>query len=233
MRSIDDKIIEYIRKNKVSTTEVADCLGKTGNLPGIGALNSRHFAIGPVFFAYAYDGSNWSLHRQLEKVRKGDIVFVETYNCDEKAVFGEIVSKQTIFYKEAAGIVVNGFLRDARWLIKEDYPIWCRGVTPIGCSNKQNEHKIPRAVLDGWNQQYSGTIAVCDDGGVVVIPKPAINRDFMGKLEFIELQEDIWKYCIDTLKWSTYRTVCQKEYLKHPEVLSEEHRRRLKKSGCL
>jgi peptide-methionine (S)-S-oxide reductase len=35
-----------------------------------------------------------------------------------------------------------------------------------------------------------------------------INEELLSKLEFIELQEDIWYYCIDTLKWSTYKTIC-------------------------
>ena len=36
---IVDKIVEYIQTNKVSTTEVADCLGKTGVIPNIYPVN--------------------------------------------------------------------------------------------------------------------------------------------------------------------------------------------------
>ena len=54
---------------------------------------------------------------------------------------------------------------------------------------------------------------VCDDSGVVMIPKQAINQTLINKLKFIELQEDIWFYCVDTLKMSTFDTVCEKKYL--------------------
>jgi hypothetical protein len=54
---------------------------------------------------------------------------------------------------------------------------------------------------------------VCDDSGVVKIPKDKINEKLLIKLHFVEFQEDIWFYCIDTLKMSTYDTVVLKKYL--------------------
>ncbi len=53
----------------------------------------------------------------------------------------------------------------------------------------------------------------CYDSGVVMIPKDKINEKLLTKLEFIEFQEDIWFYCVDTLKMSTFDTVCLKKYL--------------------
>ena len=46
-----------------------------------------------------------------------------------------------------------------------------------------------------------------------MIPKDMIDEKLITKLQFIEFQEDIWFYCVDTLKMSTFETVCQKEYL--------------------
>ena len=54
---------------------------------------------------------------------------------------------------------------------------------------------------------------VCDDSGVVFIPRDKIDEKLLNKLHFIEYQEDIWFYCVDTLKMSTFDTVCQKKYL--------------------
>ena len=61
--------------------------------------------------------------------------------------------------------------------------------------------------------KYDGAILVCDYSGVVMIPKDKIDEKLITKLEFIEYQEDIWFYCVDTLKMSTYDTVCLKKYL--------------------
>ena len=215
------EIIEKIKSNRISTTEIADCLGKTGDMPGLMPVNKGQFKVGRVFFSYAYNESNWELHEQVQTVNEDDIVIVEAHNCADRAIFGSLVSKYILLYRRASAIVVNGYMRDAHQIIKEDYPIWCKGLTPIGCYNKKNNSPIDGKVLDSWKKKYEGAIAVCDDGGVVLIQKDNINQGFLEKLDFIELQEDIWSYCINTKKWSTFDTVCLKEYL-NTELLPKE-----------
>ncbi|HSR50231.1 MAG TPA: RraA family protein [Acidobacteriota bacterium] len=223
--SIRQRIIKKIKTNRISTTEVADCLGKTGNIPEVLPLSEGHFEVGEVYLAYCYNESNWPLHRQLEEVQPGQVVIVETHNCGTRAAFGDLVSKFGLLYREASAMVVNGYLRDAHNIKKHRYPVWCRGITPIGCFNRQNQHDLEASVLQKWRKEYEGGIAVCDDGGVVVVPSQALTEDFLQKLDFIELQEDIWYYCLDVKKWSTYRTVCLKDYL-DTELLPGELRDR-------
>lgn len=207
-----DKIIEKIKLNRISTTEVADCLNKTGSLPGIYPVNIKHHVVGRIYWVYALNGSNWEVHEQIRYVPKGSILLVEPYNCDGKAIFGELVSKFLILYKQISGIVVNGELRDVHSLIKENWPIWFKGPNPIGCSNIKNEKSISDEILTKNKEIYNDSIAVCDDSGVVIIPKKFHNKDFLNKLDWIEEQEDIWFDCIDRLKWDTFDTVCLKKY---------------------
>jgi len=207
-------IIDYIRKNRVSTTEVADCLNKTGAIPNVRAISRGHFKVGNLFWGYAHDETNWYVHEQIQDVKEGDIVFIEVFNCQDRAIFGDLVSKYIILYKQASAIVVQGNLRDAHRLVKENWPIWCSGFSPIGCFNKKLDHGLDTKITKEGERKYSGAIAVCDDSGVVVIPKEHHNGEFLKKLEFIEQQEDIWYDCIDRKKWSTYETVCLKNYLK-------------------
>lgn len=224
MTAIERQTLEKIRTNRISTTEVADCLGKRGALPGMAPLNRGHFEVGRVFFAYAYGGSNWELHEQLREVKRGDVVMVESHGCEGKALFGELVAKYLLLYKGATAIVANGLLRDAHRLYRENWPIWSLGVTPVGCINKPNNEELDPAVHDDWRSRYEGAVAVCDDGGVVIVPKADLTQDFLKKLDFIEIQEDIWFFCVDTKKWSTYETVCKKRYLE-TELLPDELRR--------
>ena len=152
------------------------------------------------------------MHRQLADADlNGKILFVYNVNCD-RAVFGDLVSKYILLYKRAKAIVINGKLRDAHTLIKEGYPIWCTEVTPIGCVNYQNGDDLTSEQITELKAKYEGSIMVCDDSGVVMIPKEKIDQQLLSKLEFIEFQEDIWFYCLDTLKMSTYDIVCQKKY---------------------
>lgn len=211
--NVVEEAVNLMEANKISTTEVADVLGKTGQIEKVHALNQGMYVAGEVAFIYAINDSNYEVHRQLaEKDIKGKILFVYNVNCS-RAVFGDLVSKYILLYKRAKAIVINGKLRDAHTLIKEKYPIWLENVSPIGCVNRPNGEDINPKLLDELKAKYEGSIMVCDDSGVVMVPKEKINEQLIAKLQFIEFQEDIWFYCLDTLKMSTFDIVCKKKYL--------------------
>ncbi|WP_220393071.1 RraA family protein [Bacteroides oleiciplenus] len=206
--------LNLIEANKISSTEIGDVLGKTGQIEGVHALNQGMFKAGEVKVVYAINNSNYEVHKQLAEGDgfKDKILFIYNVNCD-RAIFGDLVSKYIMLYKRAKAIVVNGKLRDAHTLIKEKYPIWLEDVSPIGCVNHINGPEIDSSLLAEIKEKYDSSIMVCDDSGVVMIPKDKINEKLITKLQFIEFQEDIWFYCVDTLKMSTYDTVCLKKYL--------------------
>ena len=210
---IKEKIINYIKSNRVSTTEIADCLGKSGAIDGVLPINPRHFQVGEIQYLYAIQESNWTVHELLDKEPVSDkIIIIDGIDVGERAIVGDIVSKYILLYLGNKAIVTIGKMRDAHYLIKENYPIWCRGVTPVGCFNKPVDDTSFKDLIKERKECYQGAIAVCDDSGVVVIPKENITEEFYDKIVAIELQEDIWYDCIDRRKWSTYRTICLKEY---------------------
>lgn len=213
MKQLVTEAINLIEANKISSTEIGDVLGKKGQIEGVHALNKGMFKVGEVAFIYAINNSNYEVHRQLaDNDIKGKILFVYNVNCD-KAIFGDLVTKYIMLYKQAKAIVVTGKLRDAHTLIKEQYPIWLEDVSPIGCVNRQNGEDLSVEEYEQLKTQYEGSIMVCDDSGVVMIPKEKISEQLLAKLNFIEFQEDIWFYCLDTLKMSTFDIVCKKKYL--------------------
>ena len=147
----------------------------------------------------------------LFKIR---IIFIDAIDVHGRAIIGDIVSKYILLYMGNKAIVCTGKMRDAHYLIKENYPIWCNGVSPVGCFNKPVNRAEFDQIIEERKKRFQNTIAVCDDSGVVVIPHNQITEEFYNKLVEIELQEDIWYDCIDRRKWSTYKTICLKEYLK-------------------
>jgi 4-hydroxy-4-methyl-2-oxoglutarate aldolase len=224
---IKEQMIALIEKNRISSVEVADALGKTGVLDGINIFNPGKSCVGEVQYIFGHSESNWPIHEQAHHLKEGGIVYVDTFECNNKAAFGDLVSKYLMLYKRMKGMVVNGLLRDAHTIRKENYSAWCTGVTPLGCNNV--DMPIPSHVQEEAKKRkeyFDGSIMVCDDSGCTVISKENINEQTLKKLEFMELQEDIWYYCLDTLKWSTYEIVCLKKYLenKHelPAVLVEK-----------
>ncbi len=216
------EILNYVRKNRVSTTEVADALGKSGVLAKVLPVNQQHYRVGPVKCIFTANESNWDVHEQIRDVQPGEIVIVFAHNCEGRAILGDLIAKYILLYREAEAIVVCGWVRDVAALRRENFAIWSEGVSPLGCFNIKTT-PFPVALEKELRQQYEGGLAVCDDGGVVVIPQHSLNSDMLNRLHRIEMQEDIWFFCLDSLKWDTKKIVCDKAYLKETDLLSSIH----------
>lgn len=207
-----EKLISYLQENRVTTTEVSDAMGKEGLIPNVMPINSGMYRAGRVRCVFAANESNYDVHEQIKEVAKDDVVIVFTHNCGDRSIIGELVAKYTLLYRRALALVVEGNVRDIGGLKRENYPIWAKGSSPIGCFNTPADG-FPEDEKKEVYSKYNGGIAVCDDGGVVVIPKELHTAEMLKRLEQIELQEDVWFFCLDTLKWDTKKIVCDKEYL--------------------
>jgi 4-hydroxy-4-methyl-2-oxoglutarate aldolase len=215
-----DAIMEFLQRNRISTTEVADALGKSGVLPDVRPLTSDIYRAGTVRTVFCAHDSNYAVHEQMRAVEKDEVVVVFTHECHERAIFGDLVSKYALLYRGAAALVIDGFVRDGARLRRERYPIWARGLTPLGCFNTPTD-PFPPAEETARRLEFDRGVAVCDDGGVVVIPPNRINADMLDRLHQIEDQEDVWYYCLDTLKWDTKKIVCDRAYLSESSALPD------------
>jgi regulator of RNase E activity RraA len=210
-KDIQKRIIDLIETNKISTTEVADALGKSGHIPDVLPINKNHHVVGKVRLIYNYDGTNWPLHDGIQSVNEGEVVYIHCDNCENLAIFGDLVSKYLMLYKRCKAIVCNGLVRDVHRIIKENYPIWSTGRSPIGCSNNKPEKN--KYLSNKKIKKYKDGVIVCDDTGVVLIESHQLTQELYNRLKVIELQEDVWYYCLDTKKQSTFEIVCEKKYL--------------------
>ena len=216
------KIIDYCMENRVSTTEVADALGKSGVIPHMIAVTQDLYRVGPVRPVFAANISNYLVHEQVRDVQKGEVVIIFTYNCEERAIIGELIAKYILLYRGAAAVIVKGLVRDGAALRRQRYAVWSEGFSPLGCFNAKNG-EFPAELEAEIRAKYEGGIAICDDGGVTVIPPQMVNEQMYNQLHKIEVQEDIWFFCLDTLKWDTKKIVCDKAYLTEQDLLSLKH----------
>ena len=154
--TIKEKMIDYIRRNRVSSTEIADCLGKQGGLEGIHALNPRHFEAGEIHYLFAVEESNWTVHEDLQGEVSDKIIFIDGIDVNGRAIIGDLVAKYILFYKENRAIVSNGRMRDAHTLVKERW-----GVLIVPLSGKPLRRKsaeagsvttapLPSAMIPEW-----------------------------------------------------------------------------------
>ena len=212
-----DEIIKFIKQNRVTTTEVADCMNKSGAVSGVMPVNRGHFKVGNVKWVYAVNESNWTVHEQIVSVNENDIIFIDAINCGERAVIGELICKYLLLYRQASAVIVNARVRDAAAIIRENYAVWCTGFSPMGCFNQKPEKELPEETVAQLKEKIEGSIAVCDDCGVVLIPKELHTLDFMNKLKAIEEQEDIWFERLDRYQENTFQIVCLKTYHRREE----------------
>jgi regulator of RNase E activity RraA len=225
--TISNKIINFITENRVSTTEVADALGKTGAIPKVLPLIEKVHEVGRVKCVFTANNSNHAVHEQIRDIQKGDIVIVFTHNCEERAILGDLVAKFILLYKGANALIIDGMVRDVAAIKREGFKVWSTGVSPIGCFNKVAE-PFPKDLEDELRRKYEGAVATCDDAGVVIIENDLVTEETLTKLHRIEMQEDIWFFCLDVLKWDTKKIVCDKAYLTETDLLSSAHIEQLK-----
>jgi regulator of RNase E activity RraA len=219
-----------VRRNRISTTEVADALGKRGVLDGVQPVTPELHVAGVIRTVYASDGSNYGVHAGVRDVQEDEVVVVFTDACERRAILGDLIAKYTLLYRGAAAVVVQGLVRDAGRLRRERYPIWSEGFTPLGCVNVPGA-PFPAEQESLLRARYDGGLGICDDGGVVLVPAADTGPELIDRLQRIELQEDVWYYCLDTLKWDTLKIVCEKGYLRESGVLPSGYEQALERLG--
>ena len=93
------EIIDYCKKNRISSTQVADALGKTGVLPNIKPLNLDHHKVGLVRCIFTAFDSNYQLHDEIQEINEDEVALIFCHELKEQAVLGELVSKYCLYYK--------------------------------------------------------------------------------------------------------------------------------------
>ena len=107
-----DQVISIIERNRISSSQVSDALGKKGVIKGLRPLCPGYHKVGRVSYVYTHSCSNYELHKQIQTFLEDSIVVIEGIDCDEQALFGELVSKYLLLYKRCKAIIVLGFVRD-------------------------------------------------------------------------------------------------------------------------
>lgn len=125
--------------------------------------------LGPACTVKVYPGDNLMVHKSLDVAEPGDVVVVDASASGTTAVLGDLISNKAR-HRGIAGFVVDGLIRDLPG-IRElgDFPVFARGVTPIGPLHR-GPGEINHPVCVGGIVVHPGDIMVGDLNGVVVVP---------------------------------------------------------------
>ncbi|HYF44758.1 MAG TPA: hypothetical protein VD926_01020 [Acidimicrobiales bacterium] len=128
-----------------------------------------------------FPGDNLMVHKSLDVAHPGDVVVVDASSSHMTAVLGDLVA-QKARHRGIAGFVVDGLVRDIPAILEMgDFPVFARGITPIGPLHR-GPGEINYPVSAGGIVVHPGDIVIGDTNGVVVVPREAA-EDVLARLE--------------------------------------------------
>ena len=128
--------------------------------------------LGPACTVKVFPGDNLMVHKSLDIARPGDVVVVDASGSSLTAVLGDLVSTKAQ-HRGIAGFVVDGLIRDLPAILElKDFPVFARGVTPIGPLHR-GPGEVNYPISAGGIVVSAGDIVVGDQNGLVVVPQDA------------------------------------------------------------
>ena len=126
--------------------------------------------IGTACTVKCYPGDNLMVHKSLDVAQPGDVLVVDTSASGTTAVLGDLVSTKAR-HRGIRGVVVDGLIRDLPAIrALGDFPVFARGVTPIGPLHR-GPGEINHPVSIGGIVVNPGDVVVGDLNGVVIVPR--------------------------------------------------------------
>ena len=113
-------------------------------------------------------GDNLMLHKAIALSQPGDVVVLDGGGDLTNSLMGEMMLMQFV-RKGVAGVVLNGAIRDADYIRKQDLPVYAAGITHRGpYKNGPGEINVPIAI-DGMVVE-PGDLVLGDHDGLLCVP---------------------------------------------------------------
>ena len=157
-----------IRLSELGVATVYEASGREGliDIPLIQLIPNSRVA-GPARTALCGQDDNLMAHAVIEHIQPGEVLVLSMPEPAPVALVGELLATQ-VKVRGAAGILVDGSVRDVSELIELGLPIWGHFIRVRGAT-KTKIGELNRTVTVGGTDIAPGDIVVMDvDGGVRV-----------------------------------------------------------------
>ncbi|BEP52042.1 MULTISPECIES: hypothetical protein [unclassified Variovorax] len=165
---LDARTVDQLSRYEAS--QLADCVGKP---QAAGShLVGRHDGtrlVGCALTVRTKSGDHLMVQKAIDLARPGDVIVVDGGGFTEQALVGEIMV--TLATKRGiAGFVIDGAVRDLRFLRDQSLPVYSTAVCLRGPS-RIGPGEINVCISVAGMQVRAGDIVVADADGVVAIPR--------------------------------------------------------------
>lgn len=165
---LDPSVVDAFRH--ISPTIVADVAGRRGALDArVRTMTPGLSAVGTAVTVEVRPGDNLMIHAALMLAGPGDILVVDGKGDTSAALMGELMCA----HAQVAGIravVLDGAVRDVKALRQGSLPVFAVGSNPNGPTRTQGG-RIGLPVSVGGVTVAAGDLVMCDDDGVVAVPR--------------------------------------------------------------
>jgi len=125
--------------------------------------------LGPALTVRTFPADNLMIHKAVTLAKPGDVIVVNAGGYKDTAVFGDLLGYSCKVHG-IAGMVIDGSTRDAEGLQAVGFPVFARGVLPMG-PFKDSPGSINVPISCGGLAVRPGDIILGDADGVIVIPQ--------------------------------------------------------------
>lgn len=152
----------------VATAVISDNLERLPGAIGLRPFHKGGTMVGPAFTVRTAAGDNRAIHLALDAFRPGDVLVIDGGGDTSRALVGEIMA-EIAERRGAAGLVIDGAIRDAGTLSRSNFPVFARAAIHRGpYKNGPGQMGVPVSI--GGMIVQPGDIVVGDEDGVVAFP---------------------------------------------------------------
>jgi len=166
-RKVDAATVEKFRALPVAN--VSDVMARMfAGGAGLRPFHAGGVLAGPAVTVKTRPGDNLMVHKALKMIEPGDIIVVDAGGDLTSALVGELMLSYAM-KAGAAGLVVNGAVRDSAWIKASAFPVYAAGVTHRGpYRDGPGEVNVP--VAFGGMIVQPGDLMLGDEDGLLCVP---------------------------------------------------------------
>ncbi len=135
---------------------------------GIKPIDKSFRVCGPAYTVRCYPGATFAMEQAITKAPRDYVIVCDGQGSDAGVMMGELMSI-VARKRGVAGAIIDGAVRDVDDIVKLDFPVFTRYITPrSGTSDKLGQ--LEQIISCGGVVVRPGDIVLGDINGIVVVP---------------------------------------------------------------